>query len=163
MPYTRCTADRYTQRVTYLLALTVHNSYSGDMKQGAHLTKRQILCRIKKNSIFALFRNKAAKYYCLIACCVSNVKKCKDTVGIYGRTTVENPVNDALEATELGEVYAGGSGERGTDIAIDIFDGRKLEQALTLICKVLREVGAPATTQIIRTRPTRNVYPLDEP
>jgi hypothetical protein len=82
-----------------------------------------------------------------------------EQAGIYGRSAIEDPVDEALEESGLGEVYGGG-GERGSDIAIEIFNARNLEKVIALLRKVLREEGAPANTQIIRHKPKRVVYGL---
>ncbi len=75
------------------------------------------------------------------------------SAGFSGRDEIEDPLDEALTAAGLGEVTGGGSGERGSNIDIDINDEKNFDEALALIRKVLRELHVPATTVIKRYEP----------
>jgi len=71
-----------------------------------------------------------------------------EDAGFQGRDEVEDPLNDALEATGIGEVSGGGGGDKGSNIDIEIYDKSRLHEALTLIRTTLQELGVPTTTTI---------------
>lgn len=81
--------------------------------------------------------------------------------GFFGRDEVEDPIHEALEETGLGEVTGGGSGNLGTNIDAEV-SARRFDDALALISATLKEVGAPDAVEIIRHKPTRVVYTLEE-
>lgn len=85
-----------------------------------------------------------------------------DTSGIEGRDAIEEPLNDALQEAELGEVTGGGGGIYGSNIDIEIASARKVDEALALIRQVLQSLHIPPSTVIIRHKPKRIVYPVYE-
>jgi hypothetical protein len=82
------------------------------------------------------------------------------SAGFYGRDEIEDPLNEALIEARLGEVTGGGGGIRGSSIDIEITNTIHFEEALTLIRQVLRDIGAPASTKIVRHKPRRVEYGL---
>ena len=75
-----------------------------------------------------------------------------------GRDEVEDPLDEALQAAQLGEVSGGGSGSGRSNIDVELVD---LERGLQLVRRVLRELRvAPSTVIIQRTaeHAVHNVY-----
>ena len=78
-----------------------------------------------------------------------------------GRDEVEDPLDEALEASGLGEVTGGGTGMGTSNIDVEVTD---VDAGLTMIRKVLRELAVAPSTQIVQREPetiTHSVYEVD--
>ncbi len=82
--------------------------------------------------------------------------------GFYGRDEVEDPLDEALQTSELGEVTGGGGGELGSNVDIEIWDEANFDVALNVIRRTLVEIKAPETTIIIRHQPVRQEFRINE-
>ncbi len=72
-----------------------------------------------------------------------------------GRDEVEDPLAEALEQAELGEVTGGGGGGDSLHIDVEIFD---LKPGLKLIRKVLRRLSVAPSTAINQLEPELIVH-----
>jgi hypothetical protein len=72
-----------------------------------------------------------------------------------GRDAVEDPLDEALQAAQLGEVTGGGSGLGGSNIDIELSD---LERGLPIVRQVLRDLQVAPSTVIIQRTPEHAVY-----
>ncbi len=69
-----------------------------------------------------------------------------------GRDEVEDPLDEALRAQDLGEVTGGGTGLGMCNIDVEVSDA---ERGLALIRAVLRELGVASSTRIYQGEPER--------
>ena len=72
-----------------------------------------------------------------------------------GRDEVEDPLDEALQGAQLGEVSGGGSGSGSSNIDVELVD---LERGLQLVRRVLRELGVAPSTVIIQRTPEHVVH-----
>ena len=72
-----------------------------------------------------------------------------------GRDEIEDPLDEALQENNLGEVTGGGSGIGMSNIDVEVTD---LGKGLELIKKVLQKLGVPRSTVINQYKPIKTVY-----
>jgi hypothetical protein len=72
-----------------------------------------------------------------------------------GRDEVEDPLQEALEASGLGEVTGGGSGMGKANIDIEVTD---LDDGLSLVRSVLQGLGVAQSTVINQYEPVRSAH-----
>ena len=72
-----------------------------------------------------------------------------------GRDAVEDPLDEALQATQPGEVTGGGSGSGSSNIDVEVED---LERGLQVVRRVLSELGVGPSTVIIQRTPEHVVH-----
>ena len=72
-----------------------------------------------------------------------------------GRDEIEDLLQEALEASAMGEVTGGGSGMGATNIDIEVED---LSSGLALVRRVLKELGVARSTIINQYEPERVVH-----
>jgi hypothetical protein len=72
--------------------------------------------------------------------------------GFGGRDEVEDPLGQALQAADLGEVTGGGTGMGTSNIDVEVIE---LEAGLALIRTVLRHLGVAKSTVINQYEPHR--------
>src|SRR2546429_9083197 len=85
-----------------------------------------------------------------------------ETMNIEGRDEIEDPLDEALQATGIGEVTGGGAGEYGANIDVEIVDSSHLDIAVSIIRQTLRDFGAPASVFIRKPDPPARVFSLNE-
>jgi len=83
-------------------------------------------------------------------------------IGIESRDEIEEPLEEALADSGLGEVTGGGGGSGVAIIDIEVDDEERLEEALSVIRTLLRSRGVPRSTIIKRSRPTEVSYEVYE-
>ena len=76
-----------------------------------------------------------------------------------GRDAIEDPLDEALQAAQLGEVTGGGSGGDSSNIDIEVND---LERGLPFVQKILRELNVAPSTVIIQYTPQKIVHKVYE-
>src|SRR5215471_595041 len=79
-------------------------------------------------------------------------------VGIEGRDEIEQPLDEALSGSGLGEITGGGGGNQVAIVDVEIEDEERLEDALSIIRAVLRSLRVPRSTNIKRSKPTKASY-----
>ncbi len=72
-----------------------------------------------------------------------------------GRDVVEDPLDEALQAAQLGEVTGGGTGSGSSNIDVEVED---LERGLQVVRRVLRELRVAASTVIVQRTPEHVVH-----
>ena len=77
--------------------------------------------------------------------------------GFDGRDEIEDPLEEALSASDLGEVTGGGGGTGYMNIDLEVGGGR-FAAALRLVRHALRDLKVPPTTRIIRREPPQAEY-----
>ena len=92
---------------------------------------------------------------------VFDAKDCS-AVGIDSRDEVEDPLEEALDDSEIAEVTGGGGGMGTYNIDVEVVDERHLDKALKIIRRVLRKLKVPANTRINRYEPKKLVYDVYE-
>lgn len=78
--------------------------------------------------------------------------------GIGSRDEVEDPLEDALAASGVGEVTGGGGGSGVYVLDVEITDESHFDEALRVIRDVLRQVSVPTSTEIKRYEPTATIF-----
>jgi hypothetical protein len=68
--------------------------------------------------------------------------------GFEGRDEIEDPIDEALSASGLGEVTGGGSGDEGTNIDVSVESETNIVEAVALLKRVLKELKVPPETTI---------------
>jgi hypothetical protein len=76
-----------------------------------------------------------------------------------GRDELEDPLDEALRAAELGEVTGGGTGMGISNIDVEVTD---LSAGLALIRGVLRGLGVARSTVINQYEPQKVKHPVYE-
>lgn len=79
--------------------------------------------------------------------------------GIDSRDELEDPLDDALSASGLGQVTGGGGGSGRANIDIELAE-ESFEEGLRLVQLTLRKHGAPPSTVVKRYQPTPIEYRL---
>ena len=74
-----------------------------------------------------------------------------------GRDAVEDPLDEALQASQVGEVTGGGSGSGSANIDVELTD---LQRGLPVVRRVLQELGVAPSTRIIQRTPERAVHTI---
>lgn len=77
-----------------------------------------------------------------------------------GRDEIEDPIDEALQQAELGEVTGGGTGMGRSNIDIEVTDPQR---GLALIREILRSVGVAPSTVIRQAGAPPIYYPVYEP
>lgn len=72
-----------------------------------------------------------------------------------GRDEIEDPLQEALETSGLGEVTGGGGGMGVANIDVEVID---LERGLAVVRRVLQELGVASSTVINQYKPSRAKY-----
>lgn len=78
--------------------------------------------------------------------------------GFESRDEVEDPLNDALEQSGMGEISGGGTGMGVVNIDVDINTAISADEAIKFLRTTLRTLNAPRSTIIIRHKPERCEY-----
>ena len=78
--------------------------------------------------------------------------------GFEGRDEIEDPLAEALEKADLGEVTGAGGGMGLHNVDVEIAEDQQFDQALRLIRRTLRKLNVPASTRIVRHQPEKVVY-----
>jgi len=73
------------------------------------------------------------------------------------RDEIEDPLDDALQQTGLGEVTGGGSGMGRTIIDVEVSDPQR---GLSLIREVLQRLGVAPSTYIKQHEPEKRRHPV---
>lgn len=83
-----------------------------------------------------------------------------EVMQIDGRDEIEDPLDEALTKLDIGEVTGGGAGSGVVIVEVEIEVEKNLEKGLSVIRKVLRNLKAPKSTIIKRSKPSviYNVY-----
>ena len=76
-----------------------------------------------------------------------------------GRDEIEDPLDEALNQANLGEVTGGGSGMGITNIDVEVGDP---DQGLAIIRKVLRSLGVAKSTIIRQSSSPSIMHPVYE-
>ncbi|MDY6994172.1 MAG: hypothetical protein SVR94_16435 [Pseudomonadota bacterium] len=76
-----------------------------------------------------------------------------------GRDEIEEPLDEALQESNLGEITGGGSGLGSINIDVEVTD---LEAGINLIRKILQNISAPESTVINQYEPEEVVYKVYE-
>jgi hypothetical protein len=76
-----------------------------------------------------------------------------------GRDEIEDPLDEALQKAQLGEVTGGGSGEDSSNIDVEVVD---LHQGLTLIRRVLSDLRVAKSTYINQYDPEHVIHQIYE-
>jgi hypothetical protein len=77
---------------------------------------------------------------------------------IEGRHEIEDLLERHLSDLDLGEVTGGGAGSGYVIIDVEIDDEQKLDDALSVIRRVLQHLHVPPSTVITRSKPTKINY-----
>ena len=72
-----------------------------------------------------------------------------------GRDEIEDPLDEALADSSLGEVTGGGSGIEGSNIDVEVSD---LSRGLGLVKRVLRELNVGPSTVVNQYEPRKIVH-----
>ena len=72
-----------------------------------------------------------------------------------GRDVIEEPIDEALEKSGIGEVTGGGSGMGYSNIDIEVND---IEEGLRIIRKTLSSLGVATSTVIKQYQPEAREY-----
>lgn|SRR5262244_680863 len=80
--------------------------------------------------------------------------------GIEGRDEIEDLLEERLSDLDLGEVTGGGAGSGSVIVDVEIDDEQKLDEALSVISRALRELNVPPSTVITRSKPTKISYQI---
>ncbi len=80
------------------------------------------------------------------------------TMDVDGRDEIEDPLDDALTELEIGEVIGGGAGSGIVVIEVEIESEKNIDKGLSVIRKVLRNLEAPKSTVIKRSKPSEVIY-----
>jgi hypothetical protein len=81
-----------------------------------------------------------------------------------GRDEIEDPIEQALADTGIGEVSGGGSGGGVAIIDVDLEKENDLAEALIVIRRVLRDLVVPPSTIIKQTQPVDAIFQVyDQP
>jgi hypothetical protein len=78
-----------------------------------------------------------------------------DEFNFGGRDEIEEPLEEALAAAQLGEVTGGGGGNNSSNIDVEVTD---LAEGLELIKRVLRAIGVGPSTIINQYEPDRVIH-----
>ena len=78
--------------------------------------------------------------------------------GFDGRDQIEDPLDEALSESDLGEVTGGGGGMGLMNIDVEVDGGDQFAAALRLVRQTLRDLNVPPTTRIIRRDPPQAEY-----
>lgn len=78
-------------------------------------------------------------------------------VGIDSRDEVEDPLEEALSNSGLGEVTGGGGGMSLYIIDVEVVE-TQFEEALDVIRNILKGLKVPSSTKIKRSQPKEIVY-----
>ena len=81
-----------------------------------------------------------------------------DQSNFEGRDEIEDPLDEVLMQSGLGEVTGGGSGRNGVNIDVEINNEEDLLLALPLIKHTLRRLNSPNNTIIKRYKPSEITY-----
>ena len=79
--------------------------------------------------------------------------------GIESRDEIEDPLEEALSSTGVGEVTGGGGGSGVYIVDVELESGDQFEEALVVIRRVLQDLKVPPSTRIKRHGPEECEYP----
>ena len=82
--------------------------------------------------------------------------------GFDARDEMEDPLDEALQSAGIGEVTGGGSGRGRTNIDIETFDGISDDDAIDLIRRILKGLGAPRSSVLARSQPVKQQWAVFE-
>jgi hypothetical protein len=78
--------------------------------------------------------------------------------GFQARDEIEDPVADAFEEHDLGEVTGGGGGMGYWNIDVEIANESRFDEAIRLIRNTLAALMVPGSTRIVRYKPAKTAY-----
>lgn len=82
--------------------------------------------------------------------------------GFEAREALEDPFEQALQTSGIGEVTGGGSGRGRTNIDIETFDGISDDEAVEMIRRILKSLGAPRSSVLASALPTKRQWVIFE-
>jgi hypothetical protein len=83
--------------------------------------------------------------------------------GFESRDELEDPLDQALQTSGMGEVTGGGSGRGRTNIDIETFDGISDDEAVEKIRAILKNLGAPRSAVLASAQPMKRRWAVYEP
>jgi hypothetical protein len=80
-------------------------------------------------------------------------------IALESRDEVEDPLEEALSESKVGEIIGGGTGLGKSIIDIEV-DEEKLQEGLLVIRQVLQKINVPESTIIKRYAPYEEIFPV---
>ena len=82
--------------------------------------------------------------------------------GFESREDLEDPLEQALQTSGIGEVTGGGSGKGRTNIDIETFDGVSDDEAVEMMRRILKSLGAPRSSVLASAQPMKRQWAVFE-
>ena len=82
--------------------------------------------------------------------------------GFEAREELEDPLEQALQTSGIGEVTGGGSGRGRTNIDIETFEGITDDEAVETIRRILKSLGAPRSSVLASAQPMKRKWAVFE-
>lgn len=82
--------------------------------------------------------------------------------GFEAREELEDPLEQALQTSGIGEVTGGGSGRGRTNIDIEMFDEISDDEAVEALRRILKNLGAPCSSVLASAQPMKRQWAVFE-
>lgn len=82
--------------------------------------------------------------------------------GFEAREELEDPLEQALQTSGIGEVTGGGSGRGRTNIDIEMFDEISDDEAVEALRRILKNLGAPRSSVLASAQPMKRQWAVFE-